>query len=146
MCDSTVAGPTAQTDNVLASKCEYPPFRYPLLIVLENSKRRSSLQFRLENLLNLISRDCRARERHINFEHINFMKVGTTLGLTRGKSFISCVSRRTNRLFGPLITVNPGTTSRLSQRHLDVTRAKRLCLCAFFLPEIGPDPVSSDFL
>ena len=29
LCDSTVAGPTAQRDNVLASKCEYPPFRYP---------------------------------------------------------------------------------------------------------------------
>ena len=28
-CDSTVAGPTAQRDNLLASKCEYPPFRYP---------------------------------------------------------------------------------------------------------------------
>ena len=27
--DSTVAGPTARRDNVLASKCEYPPFRYP---------------------------------------------------------------------------------------------------------------------
>ena len=29
LCDSTVAGPTARRDNVLASKCEYPPFRYP---------------------------------------------------------------------------------------------------------------------
>ena len=28
-CDSTVAGPTAWRDNVLANKCEYPPFRYP---------------------------------------------------------------------------------------------------------------------
>ena len=26
---STVAGPTARRDNVLASKCEYAPFRYP---------------------------------------------------------------------------------------------------------------------
>ena len=26
---SMVAGPTAQRDNVLASKCEYPAFRYP---------------------------------------------------------------------------------------------------------------------
>ena len=31
---STVAGPTARRDNVLASKCEYPPFRAPLLNVL----------------------------------------------------------------------------------------------------------------
>ena len=31
LCDSTVAaGPTAPIDNVLASECEYPPFRYPL--------------------------------------------------------------------------------------------------------------------
>ena len=29
LCGSTVAGPTARRDNVLASKCEYPPFRYP---------------------------------------------------------------------------------------------------------------------
>ena len=29
LCDSTVAGLTARRDNVLASKCEYPPFRYP---------------------------------------------------------------------------------------------------------------------
>ena len=29
LCDSTVAGPAAQRDNALASKCEYPPFRYP---------------------------------------------------------------------------------------------------------------------
>ena len=29
LCDSTVAGPTARRDNVLASKCEYPRFRYP---------------------------------------------------------------------------------------------------------------------
>ena len=29
LCDSTVASPTARRDNVLASKCEYPPFRYP---------------------------------------------------------------------------------------------------------------------
>ena len=27
---------------------------------------------------------CRARERHINFEHINFLKVGTTLGQPAG--------------------------------------------------------------
>ena len=29
LCDSTVAGLTARRNNVLASKCEYPPFRYP---------------------------------------------------------------------------------------------------------------------
>ena len=29
LCDSTVADPTAQRDNVLARKCEYPPFRCP---------------------------------------------------------------------------------------------------------------------
>ena len=29
LCDNAVAGPTARRDNVLASKCEYPPFRYP---------------------------------------------------------------------------------------------------------------------
>ena len=29
LCDSTVAGPAVRRDNVLASKCECPPFRYP---------------------------------------------------------------------------------------------------------------------
>ena len=29
LCDSTVAGPTARRDNVLASKCKYSPFHYP---------------------------------------------------------------------------------------------------------------------
>ena len=32
LCDSTVAGPGARRDNVLASKCQYPPFRYPPLL------------------------------------------------------------------------------------------------------------------
>ena len=50
----------------------------------------------------------RARERHINFEHINFLKVGTTL-------------------FGP---VKPGTTSRLSQGHLDVNQSKKFIFMA----------------
>ena len=38
LCDSTVASPTARRDNVLASKCEYPPFRYPPFI--QNLSRR----------------------------------------------------------------------------------------------------------
>ena len=32
LCDSMVAGPTAQRDNAPASRREYPPFRYPLLL------------------------------------------------------------------------------------------------------------------
>ena len=77
----------------------------------------------------------RARKRHINFEHIDFLKVGRTLGQPagrpEGKIYISFVSRRTHELFGP---VNPGTTSRLSQGHLDVNQSKKLCSCAFFSP------------
>ena len=72
-------------------------------------------------------KDIRARTRHINFEHINFLKVGTILGQPagqpEGKVYISCVSRRTHQLFGP---VNPGTTSRLSQGHLDVNQSQKL--------------------
>ena len=68
----------------------------------------------------------RARQRHINFEHINFLKVGTTLGKPagepEGKVCISCVSRRTHKLLGP---VNPGTTSRLSRGRLDVNQSKK---------------------
>ena len=70
--------------------------------------------------------ETRARERHINFEHINLYNPGTTLGQPagepEGKVYISCVSRRTHKLFGP---VNPGTTSRLSQGHLDVNQSKK---------------------
>ena len=29
LCDSMVAGPDVHRDNVLASRCKYPPFRYP---------------------------------------------------------------------------------------------------------------------
>ena len=77
----------------------------------------------------------RARKRHINFEHINFVKVGTTLGQPAGqldgKVYSSCVSRRTHKLFGP---VNPGTTSRLSQGHLDVNQSKKFMFMCPFSP------------
>ena len=36
--DSTVAGPTARRNNALASKYEYPPFRYPPSICSAGSK------------------------------------------------------------------------------------------------------------
>ena len=77
----------------------------------------------------------RARKRHINFEHINFLKVETTLGQPagwpEGKVYISCVSRRTHKLFGP---VSPGTTSRLSQGHLEVNRSKKFMFMCLFSP------------
>ena len=78
----------------------------------------------------------RARERHINFEHISFLKVGTTLGqparITRGKCLYFLCSEANTWTFWP---VNPGTTSHLSQGHLDVNQSKSLCLRTFFLPE-----------
>ena len=83
-----------------------------------------------------ISRRPIPRKRHINFEHINFLKVGTTLGQPagqpEGKVYISCVSRRTHKLFGP---VNPGTTSRLSQGHPDVNQSKKFMFMCLFSPE-----------
>ena len=45
--------------------------------------------------------------------------------------YISCVSRRTHKLFGP---VNPGTTSRLSQGHLDVNQSKKFMFMCLFSP------------
>ena len=82
-----------------------------------------------------IAASTRARERHINFEHINFLKVGTTLGQPavepEGEVYISCVSRRTHKLFGP---VNPGTTTRLSQGHLDVNQTKKFMSMCLFSP------------
>ena len=36
------------------------------------------------NVRNFSARHSRARKRHINFEHINFLKVGTTLGQPAG--------------------------------------------------------------
>ena len=73
----------------------------------------------------------------MNFEHINFLKVGITLGqpagYPEGKVFISRVSRRTHKLFG---LVNPGTTNRLSQGHLVVNQSEKfMFMCLFFLPE-----------
>ena len=41
LCDSTVASPTARRNNVLASKYEYPPFRYPPF--------KCALRFRRQN-------------------------------------------------------------------------------------------------
>ena len=32
LCDHTVADPGAQRDKILASKCEYPPFRHAIFI------------------------------------------------------------------------------------------------------------------
>ena len=41
------------------------------------------------------------------------------------------VSRRTHKLFGP---VNPGTTSRSSQGHLDVKQSKKFMFVCLFSP------------
>ena len=83
-----------------------------------------------------------SRKRHINFEHINFLKVRTTLGQPagspEGKVYISCVSRRTHKLFGP---VNPGTTSRLSQGHPDVNQSKKFMFMCLFSPGFSRHPV-----
>ena len=48
LCDSTVAGPTARRDNALASKCEYPPFRYPPFKCALNLRLMDSSAFRLD--------------------------------------------------------------------------------------------------
>ena len=45
LCDSTVSGPTARGDNVLASQCDYPPFRSPLLNVPDSSMDTMSMSF-----------------------------------------------------------------------------------------------------
>ena len=42
LCDSTVAGPAVRRDNVLATRCEYPPFRYPPEGLKNNKKNRNS--------------------------------------------------------------------------------------------------------
>ena len=78
------------------------------------------------------SHEERARKRHINFEHIHFWKSGQPAGEPEGKVYISWVSRRTHKVFGP---INPGTTNRLSQGHLDVNQSKRFVFMCLFLPE-----------
>ena len=45
LCDSTVAGPTEWKDIVLASKCEYPPFRHSLLWTLSSTLLTSTFVF-----------------------------------------------------------------------------------------------------
>ena len=39
LCDSTVASPAMRRDNVLASKCEYPPFLYPPFLCKKRSQK-----------------------------------------------------------------------------------------------------------
>ena len=83
-----------------------------------------------------LRQEYRARKRHINFEHINLLKVGTTLGQPagqpEGKVYISCVSRRTHNFLAQLTLGQPAVCPRAIWT---LTRAKSLCLCAFVLPE-----------
>ena len=75
---------------------------------------------------------------HRLWTHKLFWKSGQPAGLTRGKSFIFPVFRgETHKLFGP---ANPGTTSCLSQSHLDVNQSKKVyVLCAFSAAKKSPN-------
>ena len=84
--------------------------------------------------------------------------MGTTLGqpaVNQREIFIFPVSRRTHKLFGP---VNPGTTSRVSQGHLDVNQSKKFMFMCMSSPgskdvprwaqrgqQVGFDPFSPTF-
>ena len=99
-------------------------------IHLENFKAGNSNNKKIDNDRGL----GRARERHINF--LNTYACSKKSGqpwdnpaVNQREKFIyfSCVSRRTHKLFGP---INPGTTSRLSEGHLDVNQSKKF-MCLF---------------
>ena len=79
----------------------------------------------------------RARKRHINFEHINFLKVGATLGQPAGynqrEKFIFPVFRGEHINFLARLTL--GQPVVCARAIWTLTRAKILCLCASFLPE-----------
>ena len=92
----------------------------------------------LQTLLQLQSAppEFRARKRHINFEHINFLKVGTTLGQPSGyqrEKSIFPVFRGEHINFLARLTL--GQPAVCPRAIWTLTRAKSLCLCAFFLPE-----------
>ena len=79
----------------------------------------------------------RARERHINFEHINFLKIGTTLGQPAGyhrETFIFTVFRGEHINFLAWLTL--GQPAICPRAIWTLTRAKCLCLCAYFLPDL----------
>ena len=70
----------------------------------------------------------------INFEHINFLKVGTTRRLTRGKSlYFLCFRGEYINFLARLTLGQPAVCPRAIWT---LTRAKSLCLCAFFSPGI----------
>ena len=77
----------------------------------------------------------RARKRHINFEHINFLNPGTTLGQPAGEPegevCISCVSRRTHKLFGRLTLGQPAVCPR---GHPDINQSKKYIFMCLFSP------------
>ena len=75
----------------------------------------------------------KARKRHINFEHINFLKVGTTLWdnppLNQREKFIFPVFRGEHINFLARLTLGqPAVCPRATWT------LTSLCLCAFFLP------------
>ena len=81
----------------------------------------------------------RAIKRPINFEHINFLKVGTTLGQPDGnqrQKFIFPVFRGEHINFLARLTL--GQPAVCPRAIWTLTRAK--CLCAFFLPNCQRPP------
>ena len=84
----------------------------------------------------------RARKRHINFEHINFLKIGTTLGhpprFNQREKFIFPVFRGEHINFLARLTL--GQRAVCPRVIWTLTRAKSLCLCAFFLPDTPSPP------
>ena len=73
----------------------------------------------------------RARKWHINFEHINFLKVGTTPPVNQREKFIFPVFRGEHINFLARLTLGQPAVCP-ARPSGTLTRAKRSCLCAFF--------------
>ena len=80
--DSTVAGPTARRDNVLASKCEYPPFRYPPFKCALRKPCKTSRSLAAKIILVAIASPLRlCRSSSVKF--LNFFWEGILAGILR---------------------------------------------------------------
>ena len=75
----------------------------------------------------------RARKRHINFEHINFLEPWGNPPVNQREKFISPVFRGEHIIVLARLTL--GQPAFCPRAIWTLTRAKSLCLCAFLLPE-----------
>ena len=95
LCDSTVAGPTARRDNVVASKCEYPPFRYPAFKGSPTGRRVKQVRFGKLAFLQLNGEESFFEPKMLVFGHfaLCFQRETGKMALWPGNRAYFCVFR-----------------------------------------------------